>query len=78
MKLYHGTQIRSIKQLEPFATRGNAISKPVIYALHPILVLLCYTYGIVLTNGSLLVKMKTAKWFLQSTMKICFMIFISK
>ncbi len=30
MKLYHGTQIRSIKQLEPFATRGNAISKPVI------------------------------------------------
>ena len=30
MKLYHGTQVQDIKQLKPFATRGNAISKPVI------------------------------------------------
>lgn len=30
MKLYHGTQIQNIEQLKPFATRGNAISKPVI------------------------------------------------
>ena len=30
MKLYHGTQVQNIKQLNPFATRGNAISKPVI------------------------------------------------
>ena len=30
MKLYHGTQVQNIEQLKPFATRGNAISKPVI------------------------------------------------
>lgn len=30
MMLYHGTQIQNIQQLEPFATKGNAISKPVI------------------------------------------------
>ena len=30
MNLYHGTQIQNIKKLEPFATQGNAISKPVI------------------------------------------------
>lgn len=30
MVLYHGTQIQNIKQLEPFATRGNAISTPII------------------------------------------------
>lgn len=30
MKLYHGTQFQNIKLLEPFATKGNAISKPVI------------------------------------------------
>ena len=40
MKLYHGTQVQNIEQLKPFATRGNAISKPVI----------CFTpnYGIAL------------------------------
>lgn len=27
---YHGTQVQNIEQLKPFATRGNAISKPVI------------------------------------------------
>lgn len=30
MYLYHGTHIQNIKELEPFATRGNAISKSVI------------------------------------------------
>lgn len=30
MKLYHGTGIRNIEQLKPIATRGNAISKPVV------------------------------------------------
>ena len=30
MILYHGTQIQNIKQLKPFSTKGNAISKPVI------------------------------------------------
>ncbi len=30
MKLYHGTQVRNIVHLKPFATRSNAISKPVI------------------------------------------------
>ena len=30
MKYYHGTQVQNIEQLKPFATRGNAISKPVI------------------------------------------------
>ena len=40
MKLYHGTQVQNIEQLKPFATRGNAISKPAI----------CFTpnYGIAL------------------------------
>ena len=31
MKLYHGTQIQNIKLLEPFATKGNAISKVLEY-----------------------------------------------
>lgn len=30
MKLYQGTQFQIIKLLEPFATKGNAISKPVV------------------------------------------------
>jgi len=30
MVLYHGTQIQNIETLNPFATHGNAISKPVI------------------------------------------------
>ena len=30
MVLYHGTHVQNIKILKPFATRGNAISKPVI------------------------------------------------
>jgi len=30
MMLYHGTQIQNIETLNPFATHGNAISKPVI------------------------------------------------
>ncbi len=30
MKLYHGTQVQNIEHLKPIATRGNAISKPVI------------------------------------------------
>ncbi len=30
MILYHGTHIRNLQQLRPFATQGNAISKPVI------------------------------------------------
>ena len=34
MKLYHGTQVQNIEQLKPFATRGNAISKPVICFTH--------------------------------------------
>ena len=28
--LYHGTHVQNIKTLKPFATQGNAISKPVI------------------------------------------------
>ncbi|MBQ3099494.1 MAG: hypothetical protein IJC50_00745 [Clostridia bacterium] len=30
MNLYHGTRFQNINKLEPFATQGNAISKPVI------------------------------------------------
>lgn len=45
MKFYHGTQIRDIRKLEPFSTRGNAISKPVICFTRNFCVALFYIWN---------------------------------
>ena len=45
MKFYHGTQMQNIKCLWPFATRVNAISKPVICFTPNYCIALLYTWN---------------------------------
>lgn len=73
MILYHGTHMQNIATLKPFATRRNAISKPVICSLQPIRTLHCFIFVIDRINGLLSMKTKTARSFSSSTIIICFM-----